>query len=224
MANPVIIVAGAGRGLGEAIGRRFGNAGYDVALIARTEQTLTELGEALQAEGITTGWTTVDMTDDAAFRTAIERFAGHAGRIDALHFNPSAFTHKSPLELTVDELLADVHLGVASVLTAVQAARPFMTEGGRITATGSMAADHPWAAAASLGVQKAALRNLISAIDITLAPDGIRAASLTVKGTLEVGSAFDPALIADAVFNLAQTPSELWQREVVYDGQHPSGV
>ena len=219
MANPVIIVAGAGRGLGEAIGRRFGRGGYDVALLARTEQTLTELGTALQAEGITAGWTTVDMTDDDAFRAAIERFAGHAGRIDALHFNPSAFTEKSPLELSPDELLRDVHLGVASLLTAVQAARPFMSDGGRITATGSRAADHPWAGAASLGVQKAALRNLVSAIDITLAPDGIRAASITVNGTIEVGGRFDPDLIADAVFTVAQTPTDSWQRVVRYDGR-----
>src|SRR5690349_13294076 len=108
MANPVIIVAGAGRGRGEAIGRRFGRSGFDVALIARTEQTLTELGETLQREGITTGWTAVDMTDDGAFRAAIERFAGHAGRIDALHFNPSVFTDKDALELSPAELLRDL--------------------------------------------------------------------------------------------------------------------
>ena len=49
-----------------------------------------------------------------------------------------------------------------------------MRSGGRITATGSMAADKPWNEAASLGVQKAGLRNLIRSIDTTLKPDGIR--------------------------------------------------
>ena len=49
MSNPVVVVVGAGRGLGAAIARRFGQGGYDVALIARTEATLTEIGETLQA-------------------------------------------------------------------------------------------------------------------------------------------------------------------------------
>src|SRR6478609_11868194 len=99
MSNPVIVIVGAGPGLGAAIARRFGQAGYDVALIARTEATLTEIGESLQAEDITAGWTPVDITDDAALRAALARFGGHTGRIDALHFNPSAFRERSPLEL-----------------------------------------------------------------------------------------------------------------------------
>lgn len=219
MSNPVVVVVGAGRGLGAAIGRRFGRSGYDVALIARTMETLTEIGEALQGEGITTGWTAVDITDDEALRAAIARFGEHGGRIDVLHFNPSAFTEKSPLQLTPAELLADLHLGVASLLTAVQAARPFMAEGGRITATGSMSADHPWADAATLGVQKAGLRNLVSSVDASLRGDGIRAVSITVKGTLAPGTPFDPALVADAIFDISRLPAEGWRSEVAFTGR-----
>ena len=53
-----------------------------------------------------------------------QRWARAFGRIDVLHFNPSAFREKDPLELTVAELLEDVALGVGALLTAVQAARP----------------------------------------------------------------------------------------------------
>lgn len=218
MANPVIVVVGAGRGLGAAVARRFGATGYDVALIARTESALVEIGEALQAGGITAGWTAVDITDDEALRAAITRFGEHAGRIDVLHFNPSAFTEKGPLDLTPAELLADVHLGVASLLTALQAARPFMSDGGRVTATGSMSADRPWAGAASLGVQKAALRNLLVTIDASLRADGIRAASVTVRGTIAPGTPFDPDLIASAIFDVSQQPSDGWRTEVPFDG------
>jgi NAD(P)-dependent dehydrogenase (short-subunit alcohol dehydrogenase family) len=218
MTNPVVVVVGAGRGLGSAVASRFGRAGYDVALIARTEATLTAIGEALQAEDVTAGWTAVDITDEDALRASISRFGEHTGRIDVLHFNPSAFTEKSPLELTPAELLSDVHLGVASLLTAVQAARPFMSDGGRITATGSMSADQPWSRAASLGVQKAALRNLVASVDATLRGDGIRAASVTVRGTIAEGTPFDPALIADAIFEVAQGPDDDWRTEVPFTG------
>jgi NAD(P)-dependent dehydrogenase (short-subunit alcohol dehydrogenase family) len=220
MANPVIVILGAGPGMGAAVARRFGQEGYDPALISRSEDQVSELGQQLQTEGFTTGWTAADLTDADAVSKAIERFGEHSGSIQHLHFNPSATRMKNVLTLSADELLADVHLGTASLVTAVQAARPFMSSGARITATGSRAADHPWAEAASLGVQKASLRNLVQAIDITLAPDGIRAMSLTVNGTLKTDSPFDPRHVAAALFDASQTEHEFWSSEVRFDGFH----
>lgn len=219
MTNPVIVVLGAGPGIGQAVARRFGRAGYDAALVARSADRLETLAQQLQAEDITTGWTPTDLTDEAELTAAIQRFGRHTGSIAHLHFNPSSFTGKDALALTADEMLRDFHLGVASLLTAVQAARPFMTSGARITATGGATADRPWPSAVSLGVQKAGLRNLVTAIDATLAPDGIRAISLTVAGTVAPGTPFDPDLIADALFELSQSEDEFWQSEARYTGR-----
>ena len=218
MTNPLILVVGAGPGVGGSVARRFGREGYDVALVSRGQEELTRLGEELQAAGITTGWSALDLTDEAAFRAAVERFGGFGGRIDVVHFNPSAFRHLDPLHLSPDALLDDVRLGVAGLLTAVQAARPFMGAGARVTATGSMAADKPWHEAASLGVQKAALRNLVRSLDATLRPDGIRAVSVTVNGTLEKGTAFDPDRVADAIYAAAHQDEQHWRTEIPYDG------
>lgn len=218
MENPVLVVVGAGPGMGASVARRFGREGYDVALISRSEDALSSLGTALQAEGITTGWSALDITDEAALTAAVERFGRRSGRLDVLHFNPSAFTQKDPLSLTVQDLLADIRLGVAPLLTLVQAARPFLPPGARIVATGSAAADRPWHEAASLGVQKAGLRNLIRSIDRTLEGDGIRAVSLTVNGILERGTAFDPDRVAEALYSAAHQPEDAWQVEVPYDG------
>lgn len=218
MSNPVIVVIGAGPGIGAAVARRFGRAGYDVALIARTPRRLEELGTTLQDESITTGWTPVDVTDTDMLAEAIHRFGSHSGSIQHLHFNPSAYTPKPPLELTAAQLLADLHLGVASLLTAVQAARPFLPSGSRITATGGATADRPWPRAASLGVQKAALRNLVTALDGQLKADGIRAMSLTVTGTVQDGTPFAPDRIADAFLAAAMTADGQWRTEVRYTG------
>jgi NAD(P)-dependent dehydrogenase (short-subunit alcohol dehydrogenase family) len=87
-----------------------------------------------------------------------------------------------------------------------------------VLATGSMAADAPWHEAATLGVQKAGLRNLVKSIDATLRGDGIRAVSVTVNGTLERGTAFDPDRVADALFAAARQPEAEWRTEVPYDG------
>jgi NADP-dependent 3-hydroxy acid dehydrogenase YdfG len=222
MSNPVIVVVGAGPGMGASVARRYGREGYDVALIGLPADQLDELGKTLQAEGITTGWTAVDVVDQQGMREAIARFGGHAERIDVLHFNPSAFRQKDPLTLGVDELLEDVALGIGGLLTAVQAARPFMSAGARVTATGSMAADEPWHEAASLGVQKAGMRNLVRSIDRTLEPHGIRAVSVTVRGTLKRGTAFDPDRVADALYAAAHQPEDAWQSEIPYDGTEGS--
>ncbi len=218
MSSKVIVVVGAGPGVGASVARRFGREGYDVALLARSAARLECLAAELRAAGVTTGWTPVDITDADALTEAVTRFGEHVGHIDVLHFNPSAFRPADPLHLTSAELLEDLGLGVGALLTAVQAARPFMRSGARVTATGSLAADRPSSAAASLGVQKAALRNLVHSLDRTLAPDGIRATSLTVNGTLAPDTAFSPDRIADAIYTAAMTPEESWRAEVPYDG------
>lgn len=219
MSNPLLVIAGAGPGVGAAVARRFGAAGYDVGLIARSPDRLQALGDQLQDLGITVGWAAADLTDRAALAAAVTRLVGPAEHLDQLHFNPSATTMKSPLELSPEELLADLDLGVASLLTAVQAARPFLPAGGRVTATGSMAADHPWSAAASLGVQKAGLRNLVAALDTELAPSGVRAMSLTVRGTLAAGTAFDPDRVAEGLFRASRAAGdETWRTEVPFEG------
>ena len=215
----MIVVVGAGPGVSGSVARRFGHEGYDVALLGRDDDVLTELGTSLQASGVTAGWTVADVTDAEALTAAISRFAEHSGRIDALHFNPSAYRAKDPLHLTVPELLEDVALGVGGLLTAVQAARPHMGPGGRVTATGSIAADRPSHQAASLGVQKAALRNLVHSLDATLRDDGIRAVSVTVTGVLapkDPASPLHPDKVAHAIHAAAHQDEAAWRSEVAY--------
>ncbi len=216
--SPVLVVVGAGPGVGASVARRFGAEGYDVALVARSADRLRMLGEDLRNAGVTADWTACDITDEDALRAAVTGFGSAAGHIDALHFNPSVFRHQDPLHLSPAQLLEDLRLGVAPLLTAVQAARPFLRAGSRVLATGSLAADRPWHEAASLGVQKAGLRNLVRSIDATLRAEGVRAVSVTVNGTLAPGTGFDPVRVADAVYAAARQDERHWRSEVPYDG------
>jgi NAD(P)-dependent dehydrogenase (short-subunit alcohol dehydrogenase family) len=218
MSRPVIVVVGAGPGVSGSVARRFAREGYDVALLGVDEDQLTELAGQVEALGVAVGHAVADVTDVEAATAAVRRFGEHTGRIDVLHFNPSAFREKDPLELSVAELLEDVALGVGALLTSVQAARPFMSAGGRVTVTGSMAADKPWNRAASLGVQKAGVRNLVRSLDTTLEPDGIRAVTVTVRGTLDKEGPFTPDRVADALWEAAHQDEADWQVEVPYSG------
>ncbi len=216
--SPVAIVVGAGPGVSGSFARRLADEGWDVGLVGADQAVLDELTRDLEGRGATVGTALADVTDSATASAALTRMAEHTGRVDLLHFNPSAFREKDPLELSVAELLEDVALGVGALLTAVQAVRPFMSAGARVTVTGSMAADAPWHKAASLGVQKAGVRNLVHSIDATLKEDGIRAVSVTVRGTLAKEGPFTPDRVAEALWAAMRQDEASWRTEVPYEG------
>ena len=109
---------------------------------------------------------------DRASRGMAERF----GRIDVLHFNPSAFREKDPLA---------AHRRRAARGRRARRRRAAHRGPGRPAVHVAPAPGSPSPAAwpptsrgteaASLGVQKAGVRNLVHSLDTTLKPDGIRA-------------------------------------------------
>lgn len=213
-----MVVVGAGPGVSGSLAQRYAEEGWSVGLLGRNGEQVHALAERLRRSGVDVAAEVVDVTDTEAATLAVRRVAERFGAVDVLHVNPSAFREKDPLELSVAELLEDVALGVGSLLTAVQAARPFLHEGARVTVTGSMAADRPWHRAASLGVQKAGVRNLVHSLDATLRDDGIRAVSVTVNGTLADDGPFSPDRVAEALVAAARQDERDWRTEVPYDG------
>ena len=214
-----MLIVGGGPRLGGAVARRFGRDGYAVGLIARDEQRLAELAKRLDADGISASWCSVDVSDADALAEAIGSLVEQAGRIDVVLHNISAWRDVPALELTPADLLADLSVGAASLLTVAQAVVPGMRAAGRgtVLATGSGAADHPSPGAASLGPQKAVLRVLIRSLAAELRPDGIHAATVTVRGAIADGTPLAPDRIADVYAELvAETagPPAQWRTVV----------
>jgi short-subunit dehydrogenase len=215
----VLLIVGAGPRLGEAVALRFGRDGYDVGLVARNQKHLAAVAGLLKDAGVTVGWAVADMADAAALTAAIGRLADGAGGVDVLLHNASAWRPARTLETTADQLLADLAVGAASLLTAARAVAPAMRAagGGTILATGSGAADAATPDVASLGAQKAALRALVRALAADLRGDGIHCATVTVRGLISDGTRLSPARIADVYAELvAETagPRETWRTVV----------
>jgi NADP-dependent 3-hydroxy acid dehydrogenase YdfG len=206
MGNPVIIIIGAGPGVGAATARRFAAAGYDIGLLARDPARLEELAGTLTKEGAQVGWAAVDVADPAALTDALRRMTEHTARLDVLLHNTVSFRPGAPTGLSAQDLLTDLGVGVASLLTSVQAVLPLLRQQhtGTILATGSGAADKPRSGAASLGVQKAALRNLVQALAAELTGEGIHVATLTIHGAIAPGTPFAPEAIAEIYAELAE--------------------
>ncbi|WP_040775190.1 SDR family NAD(P)-dependent oxidoreductase [Nocardia pneumoniae] len=217
MTAPVFLVLGAGPGIGLSVARLFADDGFATVLACRFPQEAEPLAEQLRGQGFDAEGVGVDLTDPADVARVVTEAGERHGRIDVLHFNPSVFRQADPLQLSVPELIADFTVGAAALLPAVHAARPFLSEGGRVLVTGSAAADKPWHQAASLGVQKAAVRNLVTSLDTTLAPAGIRAVAVQVNGVLGEG-AFTRDRVAAALHAAATRPADAWTPHVSYDG------
>lgn len=213
-----VLIAGAGPGVSGSLARLYAGEGGRVGLLGADAEVLAALRADVEGAGAEALTTVADLTDDAATRSAVTRLAEQLGHVDVVHFNPSAYREKDPLSLTPDELLDDVRLGVGALLSVVQAARPFMGPGGRVTATGSMAADTPWHGAASLGVQKAGLQNLVRSLDRALADDGVRAVSVTVRGLLKKEGPFAPDNVARALRAAIDQDEADWHSEIPYAG------
>lgn len=217
MNQPVILVLGAGPGLGLSVARRFGQAGYAAALVGGTVAQMQPLVETLAGEEIGASAHGVTLTDPDDVSRVVREVGEAAGRIDVLHFNPSAWRQLDPMHLTVAELFEDLAVGVAPLLPAIQTAREFMSPGARVLVTGSAAADKPWNQAASLGVQKAGVRNLVTSLETTLAPEGIHAVCVQVNGVMGEGN-FTPPQVAEALYAATVRPDEGWTAHVSYDG------
>ncbi|TCJ29932.1 SDR family NAD(P)-dependent oxidoreductase [Nocardioides jejuensis] len=218
MTAPVYIVLGAGPGLGLSTARRFAEAGHRVVLLGQSVERAQPLADQLVAEGYAADVDAVDLLDEADVRRAVAAAGERHGRIDVLHFNPSAWRERTVLELTVAELLEDVAFGAGALLPALQAAAPVMPAGGRVLVTGSAAADTPWSGAPTLGVQKAAVRNLVTSIDATMKERGVRAVAMQVNGMLAKEGPFGPDAVAAALFAAATRPDEGWTAHVSYNG------
>lgn len=216
------LIVGAGPRLGAAIARSLADDQRPIGLVGRSEQSTGTLRDMLRAEGIEAYAAAADVTDASGLTAAIRQLEDATGAFDVAVHNVSAWRDAGAVGLTAGDLLADVAVGTASLMTIVNAVAPGMIKRGRgtILATGSGAADGPTPGAPSLAVQKAGLRILVRGLAAELAPKQVHCASVTILGGLG-DPGFDVADIAPVYRDLvieSENPSEAWRTIVEFTG------
>ncbi|HUO93355.1 MAG TPA: SDR family oxidoreductase [Rhizomicrobium sp.] len=103
-AHPVVVVTGAGAGIGRAVALRFAEEGAKLGLISRDEAALEGVAEEVRRAGAAgAAIAAVDVSDAEAVAEAADDFAEELGPID-LWVNDAMVTVFSPLEeMTPDE-------------------------------------------------------------------------------------------------------------------------
>jgi NADP-dependent 3-hydroxy acid dehydrogenase YdfG len=216
---PHLLIIGAGPGISAATARRFGRAGYAVGLVARREEALAELAEALRGDGVLAAWAAAEAGDPASLTEAVGRLIAELGPADVVLYNVSVGREVTVPELGPEVLLGDLAAGAVGLQTAVRAVLPGMRErgGGTVLVTGGGSADKPIRSMATLGVQKAALRALAEVQAIALADDGVHVATVTVRGFVGEDRQITPHRVAELYADLvAETagPREGWRTVV----------
>ena len=127
---PTAVITGASSGIGAATARRLAEAGYDVMLVARREDRLSELAKTLVAEGHRAEYRVLDVTD----RAAVARFAAELDRCDVLVANAGgAIGAETVANADPADWLAMYEVNVLGVLHTVQALLPALIAGGNGT-------------------------------------------------------------------------------------------
>lgn len=99
----VVIITGAGRGLGHGVARGFAREGARVALLDRTDDELAQAQRDVAREGGEVAAYRVDVTEAASVAAAVDAIAARWGRIDTL-INNAAVLIERPFEETTPDV------------------------------------------------------------------------------------------------------------------------
>ena len=175
----VVLLTGAGRGLGRAMALAFADAGAIVAGAARTSAQLAETAQLVQERGGTASSLTCDVTDSAAVNQMVAETISQFGKVDVLINNAGggADGDGSPLEeLTDDQWRRGIDLNLTSQMLCARAVLPDMTARGSgvilnvASGFGLRGGRDNWMYVSA----KAGVINFTRSLAVTYGPQGVR--------------------------------------------------
>jgi NAD(P)-dependent dehydrogenase (short-subunit alcohol dehydrogenase family) len=160
----VVIVTGAGSGIGRAVAIGLAAAGFRVVLAGRRQDALEETARRAAKPGATLV-APADVTSPESVRTLFERAVAAFGRVDVLFNNAGVSAPGVPLEdLTVDQWRTVVDTNLTGPFLCTQQAFRVMKDqtprGGRIINNGSISATAPRPNSAPYTASKHAITGL----------------------------------------------------------------
>ena len=122
-----VLVTGASRGLGAALGRELLARGHRVVLTARNEVDLAQAVDSLRAEhGDRVNWIAADLSSPAATLALVAQVEQRFGALDGLINNAGIGAWKPLVEWTPQEVIACVNVNLLAPMLLAQAVLPGM--------------------------------------------------------------------------------------------------
>jgi NAD(P)-dependent dehydrogenase (short-subunit alcohol dehydrogenase family) len=173
----VVLVTGAGSGIGEAVCARFAREGATVVATTRDPdhlaRTLARIADGGGPEPI---GLTLDVTDRASIEAVVADVVRRVGRIDVLCANAGLDLYDAPAveDVTDDDWDRVMAVNVTGTFLVARACVPHVPDGGSIVTIGSINSFVAWPNNVPYTTSKGAILLMTRALAVDLAPRGIR--------------------------------------------------
>jgi short-subunit dehydrogenase len=174
------IITGASRGIGKEAALYFAKCGYDVALIAQSEQALKTLSAQIKKEyGVNTGVFALDVSDKAQVEQCITTIAKAHDTIDVL-VNSAGILNRGTCEISHQKFDKMIDVNVGGVFNLIHAVTPLMKKqcSGAIFNLASNAGKRPLARSGAYCMSKYAVVGFSQSLSLELAPFNIKVTAI----------------------------------------------
>lgn len=217
------LVTGASRGIGSAIAHALARAGYDVALISRSLDSLQPVQEELAAYGVVAKAYAVDLAQMEGLQGRLADVLADFGPLSVVVNNAGMGYTGALATMPLADWQRVMDLNLTSVFQCIQAVLPALRSagGGTMVNIASIAAKSAFPDWGAYTVSKAALVALSRVLAVEERPHGIRVVTIspgavntpiwdtdTVQADFDRSSMLTPEIVAQTVLQTILLPPE----------------
>lgn len=171
--DTIVLVTGAGSGIGQAIARAFLDSGASVAVVGRRTAKLAETLHGYDPERVLA--IGADLTDPAQTATIVEQVVERFGRLDVFVNNAAGYLAKPFTEVTSEEWEGLRRTNLDAFVQLAQLALPELERsGGNLVAVGSVSGLRGDWGQSVYNATKAAVMNFVQSLALDYGPRGVR--------------------------------------------------
>jgi NAD(P)-dependent dehydrogenase (short-subunit alcohol dehydrogenase family) len=169
-----VLITGASSGIGRASAERLASLGADVALASRNRESLEEVAQIAQRQGVRALVLPTDVTDSEQCRLAVESTVEQLGGLDVLLCSAGLSLRAYFAPTSLEALERVMRVNFFGTLYATHFALPHLKKSkGSLVAVSSLTGKRGIPSYALYGASKFAVQGLFDALRLELAGDGV---------------------------------------------------
>jgi NAD(P)-dependent dehydrogenase (short-subunit alcohol dehydrogenase family) len=169
--SKVIVITGAGDGLGRTLARSFAGDGHSVVLVGRTAAKVEAVAAELGGQAMALA---CDVSNPDQVRATFAKIAERHPKIDVLINSAAIFTPAVIAEASDDHILSTIGINLTGAMFCARAAIGMMQAGGHIINVTSESVELPFAHLVAYQASKAGLERFSLGLARELEGAGIR--------------------------------------------------
>jgi meso-butanediol dehydrogenase/(S,S)-butanediol dehydrogenase/diacetyl reductase len=208
--SKIIVITGAGVGLGRALARRFAADGETVVLLGRT---FSKVRSAAQEIGERAMPIACDVASPSSVKAAFAQISQRYPHIDVLINNAAIFEPFLVVEATDDQIMNTIATNLGGAILCARSAIPLMNRGSHIINVSSESIELPFPHLILYQSSKAGLERFTLGLNRELEPQGIRVTNVRAGQMMEEGKVWNADPAAQMRFGKAALEAGLNLRE-----------